>query len=109
MRGPGCDLFPAMNEEIKGVSHVCVTSSPLCVVLPADHPLAHLESIPLAALAQETWIATPRHLLPHITAAFLSLCQQAGFQPRFRQTLASPYRREPGSSPRWHFDYHPLG
>ena len=84
-------LFPALEEEIKGVAHVCVATSPLCVVLPVNHPLTHLESVPFAALAQETWIATPRPLLPHITAAFQSLCRQAGFQPRFGQTASQAH------------------
>ena len=75
-------LFPALDEKIPGVAHVCVATSPLCVVLPNDHPLTSLEAVPLAALAEETWISTPRHLLSRLSDAFLALCQQAGFEPQ---------------------------
>jgi DNA-binding transcriptional LysR family regulator len=51
---------------------------PLLAVLPADHPLAEADSLPLAELAAETWIAGCERCRGHLVSA----CEQAGFTPR---------------------------
>lgn len=56
----------------------------IVVVLPADHPLAARERIPLPALAGESWIgATERCAFAAFTRA---ACRAAGFDPEVRLT-----------------------
>jgi DNA-binding transcriptional LysR family regulator len=49
---------------------------PMLAMLAPDHPLAGRRSIPLAALAEETWTAPSRDHLVH------RACVAAGFEPR---------------------------
>ncbi|MFI0817315.1 LysR family transcriptional regulator [Streptomyces sp. NPDC021098] len=51
-------------------------SDPRCVLLPADHPLAGLRTIPLSALAEESWV------LDEDRDEFTAACARAGFEPR---------------------------
>ncbi|SHI87726.1 transcriptional regulator, LysR family [Roseomonas rosea] len=66
---PGVTSFPVLQE-------------PVAIALPASHPLAAREAVPLEELSAETFI-TPHHgagvsFHRHTMAA----CQLAGFQPR---------------------------
>ncbi|MEY9839785.1 LysR family transcriptional regulator [Streptacidiphilus sp. EB103A] len=64
-----------------------VPVEPALLALPRRHPLAALDEVPLAALADEPWIvgddpdASGRRLLFH------RVCQRAGFTPRVRHRL----------------------
>ncbi|MFI0775864.1 LysR family transcriptional regulator [Streptomyces sp. NPDC021212] len=51
-------------------------SDPRCVLLPVDHPLAGLRTIPLSALADESWV------LDEDRDEFTAACARAGFEPR---------------------------
>jgi DNA-binding transcriptional LysR family regulator len=62
-----------------------VAREPLVAVLPRAHPLASLESIPLAALANEAFILYPRSDSPAIHDAILACCLAAGFSPNITQ------------------------
>lgn len=59
-----------------------VASASLVIALPSTHPLATLEVLPLAALAQESWIHPLRPLSPFLIDGLMDGCQQAGFTPR---------------------------
>ncbi|WP_210492151.1 LysR family transcriptional regulator [Patulibacter sp. SYSU D01012] len=61
------DVRPLLEDEV-----VCV--------LPADHPLAGEERIPLERLADETWILGDRPGCP-MDALFLRACRREGFAP----------------------------
>ena len=58
---------------------------PMLVVLPAAHSLASRDSVPVAALAQETLILFPRAIGPGLHDAIIAACQRAGFSPNLGQ------------------------
>jgi DNA-binding transcriptional LysR family regulator len=52
------------------------------VVLPQGHPLAKLDEVPLASLADERIIFFNRSQGPLVHDRFIELCRAAGFEPR---------------------------
>lgn len=56
----------------------------LCVVLPAEHPLAQREEVAVAALAGENFISFPASTAPALHAAVSGHCRAHGFEPRVR-------------------------
>lgn len=58
---------------------------PLCVALPAGHPLAYQPSIELAKLKDEAFVASPRSLGQGLHDQLIQLCQTAGFRPMVAQ------------------------
>lgn len=79
-------LRPPVGERMLALR--TVVREPLVAVLPASHPLAQSERVPLAALADESLILYPRADGPGIHDAIVSLCLQAGFTPRIVQEAA---------------------
>lgn len=55
---------------------------PFVAVLPARHPLAGIDPLPLARLADEPFILFPRHLGPGLHDEIHRLCRRAGFEPQ---------------------------
>lgn len=55
------------------------------VALPRDHALASRKSVPLKALARESFIATARAEGPAFHDQLIALCRLAGFSPRIIQ------------------------
>jgi DNA-binding transcriptional LysR family regulator len=62
----------------------------LVVALPQAHPLASLPAIPLALLADEPFVIYPRSIKPDFYDLIITLCQQAGFQPKIVQEATPP-------------------
>lgn len=58
---------------------------PIQVALPAAHPLAAQAVVPLAALKDEPFVASPRRLGQGFHDQLIQLCQTAGFVPRVAQ------------------------
>ena len=58
---------------------------PVVVVLPEEHPLAALDSVPVEMLADEPFIFVPRQKEPHSFDRYVGLCREAGFAPRVVQ------------------------
>ncbi|MEU1804398.1 LysR family transcriptional regulator [Streptomyces sp. NPDC019937] len=71
---PGAGARPVAPEA--EVVDLPLISDPRCVLLPADHPLADLRTIPLSALADEAWV------LDEDREEFTGACARAGFEPR---------------------------
>ncbi|WP_079038072.1 LysR family transcriptional regulator [Streptomyces sp. NBRC 110028] len=71
---PGAGARPVVPEA--EVVDLPLISDPRCVLLPADHPLADLRTIPLSALADEAWV------LDEDREEFTAACARAGFEPR---------------------------
>lgn len=63
----------------------------LGAAVPADHPLAHGESIELAELADEPFITMPAAQGSTLREVTLAACSAAGFRPRVAQEVADPY------------------
>ena len=57
---------------------------PLCVVLPAGHPLAACATLDITQLANEDFISFPASTAPALHAAIHGHCRAHGFTPRVR-------------------------
>jgi DNA-binding transcriptional LysR family regulator len=62
-----------------------IRREPLVAVLPIGHRLANRASVPLAALADDPFIAYPSHFRSVMQEAVEEACRKAGFQPRVIQ------------------------
>jgi DNA-binding transcriptional LysR family regulator len=63
-----------------------IAIEPVAVALPAGHPLAGRDEIPLSELADEDWLVTPPDGAGW-PEYFYTACQEAGFVPRVRHML----------------------
>jgi DNA-binding transcriptional LysR family regulator len=70
---------------LPGLSSKEVSRDPLVVALPADHRLAALERVDLAALADEPFLEFDRNSAPAVHDRILGCCLAAGFSPRVVQ------------------------
>jgi DNA-binding transcriptional LysR family regulator len=61
----------------------------MLIVVPVEHHLARKRSVPLAALAKETWILHPRSIGPGLYDEIIAACHAAGFSPEIGQQQAS--------------------
>ncbi|WP_298954699.1 LysR family transcriptional regulator [uncultured Methylobacterium sp.] len=77
-------LRPADGEAEDLAGHD-LPAEPMMVALPAGHPLAARETVPLAALADETFILYPRRNGRGLFDAIMQACRAAGFSPRIGQ------------------------
>ena len=57
----------------------------MVIVLPESHPRAGDRSMPLAALAEETFILFPRAIAPDLHDAIIASCRRAGFSCKLSQ------------------------
>ncbi|WP_447878910.1 LysR family transcriptional regulator [Serratia fonticola] len=62
-----------------------ILREPIMIGLPATHPLASHEIIPLAALRDDAFVSSPRHLGQGFYDQLVQLCAAAGFIPRIAQ------------------------
>lgn len=78
-----CDITLAFSydasasAEREGMSTTPLLDDEMVVVLPATHPLARRRTLPLAELADETWIAG----CPQCRRTFVDACAAAEFTP----------------------------
>ncbi len=69
----------------EGIALQPLAEEPMRIVLPAQHPHADSPSLPLAALAGETFILFPRAIGPGLYDSIIAGCQRAGFSPALGQ------------------------
>lgn len=77
MRPPG--------RTAPGLRFVSILREPVLLALPAAHHLANLLTVPLAALRDEAFVASPRHLGQGFHDQLIQLCEAAGFVPHITQ------------------------
>lgn len=77
MRPPG--------KTAPGLRFVSILREPIVLALPAAHRLTDLHTVPLAALRDEAFVASPRHLGQGFHDQLIQLCQAAGFVPHIVQ------------------------
>ncbi len=65
-----------------------IVAEPMIAVLPSEHACARQETIDLALLAADDFIAFPRDIGPQLYDSILFACHQAGFSPRI--SMESP-------------------
>lgn len=73
---------PLRDDRLR--AHV-VQQDPLVAVLPDDHRLARATSIPLQALARESFVMGEARKWSHFLAHVATLCQRQGFLPQVVQ------------------------
>ncbi|KQV19096.1 MULTISPECIES: LysR family transcriptional regulator [unclassified Kitasatospora] len=71
--------------EQPGLSTRTILTEELVAVLPAAHPLAAQRAVPVAGLADESFVLLPREAGPTVHDRILRLCREAGFEPRLGQ------------------------
>ncbi len=72
------------RREHDGVERHELRRETFLIALPPDHPLAKLEAVPIAALANEPWTApSASHLIGRA-------CRAAGFEPRLISIMRDP-------------------
>jgi DNA-binding transcriptional LysR family regulator len=72
------------RREHDGVERHDLRRETFLIALPPDHPLAKLDKVPIAALADEPWTApSASHLIGRA-------CRAAGFEPRLISIMRDP-------------------
>lgn len=74
-----------------GFETALLAGAPLLAALPAGHRLSGLNSIPLAALAAEPWVAFPPMMRSRILDILATSCAAAGFTPHIAQEAEQLY------------------
>jgi len=83
LRSGELDVAVALCPELApDVADEVIRTEPVVAVLPAKHPLAGKESIPLGSLAEETFVFFARDLAPRLHDHLIGLCRSAGFEPK---------------------------
>jgi DNA-binding transcriptional LysR family regulator len=72
------DFAPQVTDS--ALDRVELLADPLCVVLPADHPVAGEREVALRDFAEEPWIV--RMHRPPYAQAFEQMCRITGFEPQ---------------------------
>ena len=79
------DLALSVCPEIAAELELApIRAERVVALLPAAHPLASEEAIPLSALADEEFVVFPRDIAPRLHDAFMAIYRRAGFEPRVR-------------------------
>ncbi|HEV3364628.1 MAG TPA: LysR substrate-binding domain-containing protein [Acidimicrobiia bacterium] len=73
-----------------GLDSALVMDDRLVVVLPADHPLAHEEMVPLRSLRAERFVAVTRRSSVTLHDRLIELCAGAGFSPDIALEVDDP-------------------
>lgn len=68
-----------------GLATMAATTEPVGLALPADHRLADVPVIDLAALADDPFVLFPRELEPDTYDRYVRACVQVGFAPDVAQ------------------------
>jgi DNA-binding transcriptional LysR family regulator len=74
-------LCPELRADL--ADEVIRTERPIAI-LAEHHPLAREPEVPVEALADEQLLLFPRELAPRLHDVLVSICRQAGFEPRLR-------------------------
>ena len=72
------------RREHEGTERRDLTREPFLVALWPGHPLARLDAVPIAALADEPWVA------PSGDGVIARACRAAGFEPRLVMISRDP-------------------
>ncbi|HEV2512641.1 LysR substrate-binding domain-containing protein [Bosea sp. (in: a-proteobacteria)] len=78
-------LRPMFNEP--GFGKLPLLRENYLVALPASHPLAEADSVPLSALREERFIVTPARKRRYVEGRFRAAFKRAGFEPQVAQEV----------------------
>lgn len=71
-------------EDLTGLETATVYREELVAVLPRHHPLADVDLLDTADLAEESFVSIPREIAPLVYDLIVNHCRQAGFSPHIR-------------------------
>jgi DNA-binding transcriptional LysR family regulator len=77
-------IRPPISDS-EGLALEPLVDEPTVMVLPRGHRLSRMNSAPLSALANETFVLFPRSLNPSNYDSIISACRRAGFDPKLGQ------------------------
>jgi len=63
-----------------------LAEDPMVIVLPARHPLSQAQTLPLGALAEESFVLFPREAGVGFFDDIIAACRRVGFEPRLGQS-----------------------
>lgn len=75
----------AQEADMAGLKKLKIGACNFLAVLPQTHPTARKARVPLAALAEQFFIAISEDSFPGASGFVLKACQAAGFQPKILQ------------------------
>ncbi len=76
---------PIHSSDSRGLQLRVIDREPLVLALPSGHPLAASQSISLADVANDAFVAQPRELASTLHDRLMKLASSAGFQPTIAQ------------------------
>ncbi|MFI6875659.1 LysR family transcriptional regulator [Streptomyces sp. NPDC050400] len=83
--------FVGLPVRHAGITARAIAVEPFGAVLPLGHPLAEADQVALADLADEPFVAVPRHPGSAYREVLLGACLAAGFRPAVTQEVVDPY------------------
>lgn len=75
-------MFPGTSDPTLASQRI--HTEPLCVALPASHPLACSTELKIDQLAGEAFVMAAEDAAPSLRAAIVGHCQSGGFSPEIR-------------------------
>jgi DNA-binding transcriptional LysR family regulator len=78
---------PATSKNMKSLQWECVAQHPVVVVLPENHPLAAKQSIKIAELRTQFFVAMSEKTYPGSRDWLAGMCKEAAFTPRILQDV----------------------
>jgi len=89
---PGKSMWPAADADqrtARASYSEQLVDEPTVIVVPSGHPLSARTSVPLSALAEETFVLFPREINPSNYDSIIAACIRAGFLPRLERCTRS--------------------
>jgi DNA-binding transcriptional LysR family regulator len=78
-------VLHAQGDAPSGLGAWLALREPMVLALAQDHPLARLQRVPVAKLAQEPLLIFPRHIAPSMFDAIVGVYRAHGQAPRIAQ------------------------
>ncbi len=75
-------LLPLPLDDSEGLALEPLVDEDCVIVLPQEHALANSTTVPLARLAEETFILCGRNFSPAMFDSILTACSRVGFRPK---------------------------
>lgn len=73
----------------RGLDHEEVASQRVVLVAGSQHPMAALETVPLADLKSADWVSYSDSIAPGYRRWIIELCRAVGFRPRIAQQVSA--------------------
>ena len=88
-------LLPLPLDDSEGLALEPLVDEDCVIVLPQEHALANSTTVPLARLAEETFVLCGRNFSPAMFDSILTACSRVGFRPEARPPGTAGHGRHP--------------